>query len=165
MTLTLYRPDIVARLCELVSAGSNLNQIENLDGMPNAATVYLWLVRYPEFKERYEAARLARLETYEDEQERKILATKPDMAELKKLEIWLKKQWLFMEKLNPKKYGNSTTIRGDKDSPLTVNVAAALDHAIAQHSNAKTIEHERRLPLALAVSQPLPCETESIEIE
>ena len=162
--MTLYKPEIVGKICELVATGSNLNQIENLDGMPDAATVYLWLVRYPEFKERYEAARLARLETYEDEQERKILATKPDMAELKKLEIWLKKQWLFMEKLNPKKYGQSSTIRGDKDSPLTVNIAAALDHAIAQHATMKTIEHSPSIPMP-QVSQPSVYETEAEEIE
>lgn len=44
-----------------------------------------------------------------------------------------------------KVYGDNLTLKGDKENPLTLNLAAVLDQRISNYQ--KTIEHEPALPI------------------
>lgn len=154
--MTIYCPEIVDKLCELVSCGSNLHKIEKMEGMPTRAAVYLWMAKYPDFRDRYETARIARLETREDEFREAIENTALTVPALKKLELWLKMEMWVMEKINPRKYGQRTVLAGDKDNPLTLNLANTLDERIAARTAKKTIEQSIGMPVI---------DAESVEIE
>lgn len=64
---TLYGPEMVDRICGLISTGHSLRQIENMDGMPDRHTILDWLQRHPEFPSRYARAMEMRTEYMADE--------------------------------------------------------------------------------------------------
>jgi hypothetical protein len=132
--------------------------------MPVDRTVFVWLVRHPEFVEMYDAAKTKQMEVWGEQiiDLTDNVRADADAVAKAKLQVYAR-QWV-MGKLKPKKYGDSTTIKGDKDSPLTVNIAAALDHAIAQRAAGLTIDHQPAQPMP-ALSQPLPYETVSADSE
>lgn len=144
-----YSPEIVERICELVACGSNISKVCQSEGMPTKQAVYLWLVKYPEFKSKYESARLARLETIHDELRDKLENCPNDKGSIKKLELLIKMELWMMEKLNPQKYGQRAILSGDKENPLTVNLASVLDERIAARAARLAIEHSP--PLSMPV--------------
>lgn len=54
---TDYTPELAAEICELLSQGKSLRSVCRMDSMPCAASVFLWLRRYPEFSEQYAKAK------------------------------------------------------------------------------------------------------------
>lgn len=54
---TDYNIDLASEICEQIIEGKSLASICRSDGMPNAATVYRWIARFPEFREMYEKAK------------------------------------------------------------------------------------------------------------
>jgi hypothetical protein len=56
---TLYNPNTVDNILAHIAAGFSLNSISKLDGMPHASTVFDWLLRYPDFADKYARARSA----------------------------------------------------------------------------------------------------------
>lgn len=147
--MSMYTPELSEKICDLVASGSNLAEIGRMDGMPSKQAMYLWLVKHHEFKTRYESARLARLETKEDEM-RELLKNCPNNKnDIKKLEILIKLELWMMEKLNPQKYGQRAILSGDKENPLTVNLASVLDERIAARAARLAIEHAPPLSMPI----------------
>jgi len=54
---TDYTPELAAQICELLSQGKSLRSVCREDSMPCAASVFLWLRKYPEFSEQYAKAK------------------------------------------------------------------------------------------------------------
>jgi len=56
------------KFCELIAAGLTMDQAMRYPGMPATKnTIYAWLHKYPDFKEKYKIAKMARVESYVDE--------------------------------------------------------------------------------------------------
>lgn len=53
----MYSPELGLKFCDHVSGGLSVKAACAQDGMPEAASIYRWLVKYPEFKIAYENAR------------------------------------------------------------------------------------------------------------
>lgn len=53
-----YDPELAARICEQLAAGKSLRTICSADGMPERHTVRRWALEHPDFRARYEQARL-----------------------------------------------------------------------------------------------------------
>lgn len=139
-----YNPEVAARICGLVAKNIlSVPQLMELNpDLPDAATVWGWLYKYPEFNEMYarakesqqlvmaeEIARIAetpvigRRITYKDTGTEIV---EYDMIEHRKLQIETRK-WL-MAKLAPKKFGDRKIIQGDSDAdPIQLSIAARLD--------------------------------------
>jgi len=101
--------------------------------------VYAWLLRHPEFTEKYTRAREEQAETYADmivdiadespeinvirDKEGNVIETKIDSGYVayQKQRIESRK-WTAM-KLKPKKYGDRMQLAGDADAPLKVDMA------------------------------------------
>lgn len=117
------------------------SKISEMPDMPTANTIYTWLIRYPDFLAIYDIAREKQMEVYSNEIIDLSTNVKPDLDHVAKAKLQIyARQWL-MGKLKPKKYGDRTIIAGDKDNPLTISLAAALDTAIAHRAAGKVIEH------------------------
>ncbi len=132
---SLYKPDTVAEILKRISNGESLRKITQDDHMPHMDTVYLWLLKHPEFSEQYARAREEQAETLADE----IVA----LADEEPVQVvddkgvgrvdsawvtWQKnrvdaRKWVAA-KLKPKKYGDRVAVAGDADSPLKVDVDA-----------------------------------------
>lgn len=143
-----YSPEIAKKICVLISQGLTPEKICESPDMPNASSIYSWCIEYPEFLTMYELARERQMEVYSNDIINLTNNVREDVDAVAKVKLQLHaRQWL-MGKLKPKKYGDSTTIKGDKDNPLTITLSSALDHAIAARAaTGKVIEHESSVPM------------------
>ncbi len=133
---------VVREICRLISCGAIMPDIERMAGMPKSVLFYEWCNDNPEVEEMHHKALLCRMKTRQDEHTEMIRNCPKNLPDIKLLEIQIKDDLWFMERLYPKKYGQRTVVAGDKDNPLTVNVASALDAAIlARAAQSRTIEH------------------------
>lgn len=133
---TTYTDEIAAEILTRISEGESLCKITAEPGMPAQSTVYLWLLRHPEFSESYARAREEQADTLADE----IVAISDeppaevtDDKGISRIDsgwvTWQKnrvdaRKWVAA-KLKPKKYGDRQIVAGDKDNPLTVTPEAS----------------------------------------
>jgi hypothetical protein len=62
-----YSRELADRVCELLIDGCSLRKICGMPGMPSRRSVFYWLQSSPEFRERYEIARLMQVEYWAHE--------------------------------------------------------------------------------------------------
>jgi len=154
---TTYTPQIAAELCTLISNGMSIRQIlkadEKTKRFPAQSTIYEWLIVHPAFAEQYARAREEQADTIADEIIQ-IADETPDTepvidrrtGELIRMELsnsyiqWQRnridaRKWTAM-KLKPKKYGDRTTIAGDKENPVyneTIVTAKGAMDTVVEH--------------------------------
>jgi hypothetical protein len=125
---TTYNTHIATVICIRIAEGESLKQILRTEGMPVQSAVYEWLLRHPEFAEKYTRAREEQADTLADE----IIAIadeSPETVEVRDKEgnvidikidsgyVGYQKQriearkWTAM-KLKPKKYGDRVAVEG-----------------------------------------------------
>lgn len=119
-----YSEEITDRICNLMTGGMSLRKICMQDDFPDAATVYRWLDKYDEFRDKYARAREAATEDMLEEILEIADSTEIDPND-KRVRIDTRK-WA-MGKLKPKKYGERTTHElGNKDGEA-FKVEASID--------------------------------------
>jgi hypothetical protein len=134
-----YSVNLAAEICLRLSNGEPLRQICMEEKMPAQATVYVWLLRHPEFVEMYARAREDQADTMADE----IVAIADEQPEVipvfdkrtgelieHKLDgafiQWQKnridaRKWTAM-KLKPRKYGDRVALTGaDDGAPIKID--------------------------------------------
>lgn len=143
-----YSTHIANVICIRLSEGESLRQILMEEGMPAQSTVYEWLLRHPEFAEKYTRAREEQADTLADEiiqiadEQPEVVAVvdkktgaliehKLDGAFLQ----WQKnrieaRKWTAM-KLKPRKYGDKLQLGGDAENPLKMEVETQADKMMA----------------------------------
>jgi len=128
---TTYNNHIATVICIRIAEGESLRQILRGEGMPVQSAVYEWLLRHPEFAEKYTRAREEQADTLADEiidiadeqpeivvvtdKTGKVIEHKLDGAFLQ----WQKnrieaRKWTAM-KLKPRKYGDRVAVEGVED--------------------------------------------------
>ena len=137
--------------------------------MPTTKTVVRWVMQHKEFREMFTVALQCRAEMWGEsliEEVEKIALTNEDIQKGKLL-IDTKK-WI-MGRLC-KMYSDKVTLAGDKDNPIQLNLASALDTAISSYTaSLLAIENKPALDLPFVyipeesrvVSEPSTCETEN----
>ena len=121
----MYSLELAEEFCELIADGMALKDISKMPGMPRESTVHQWLNKHPEFAELYARARLRRADKFADELI-EIADTEEDAAKARnRIDV---RKW-SAAKLNPKVYGDRTTISGtgDKDDAIVVDTSSGLD--------------------------------------
>lgn len=131
-----YSAHIANVICIRIAEGEALRQILRDDGMPAQSTVYEWLLRHPEFAEKYTRAREEQADTLADEiiaiadeapetdpvydKQGNIIDIKIDSGYVayQRQRIDARK-WTAM-KLKPKKYGDKLELSGNAENPLVV---------------------------------------------
>lgn len=107
-------PELVEKICLLISQGKSLRQICRKSDFPHHDTVLRWLIKDEEFADKYRRAREIQSDVFVDqmyEEASKKPKTDPltgriDPAAVKHQDNKIKTmQWLAM-KMNPKKYGD-----------------------------------------------------------
>lgn len=151
---SLYDPELGARVCSQIAGGKSIRQICNgVEDMPSATTIYNWLYKQKEFIEQYANAREAQSEFYAQDIIDLADSCGLSQEEVAKCKLQIDSRKWIASKLKPKKYGDSTTIKGDKENPLDIGLAALLDvaavrrTAIAQAPESVPIEGEyKKIP-------------------
>lgn len=149
-----YSPEIAAAICQAIATGTKgLRRLcEENEEFPNVDTLYQWLIRHKEFSDQYSAARILQADRYVEEnieiaddgandwvdvtnRNGDIIGRRVDNECVNRSKLRVEERRWAASKLAPKKYGDATTIRGDKDNPLQTNLAVTLSEAI------KKLEH------------------------
>lgn len=144
-TYTIEKAD---EICNMISRGSNINKITDMEGFPTAATIYNWFEKHPDFLSKYMRAREARANWRADRVDDVLSDMRAGIIDYNQARIEIDAIKWQTGKESPKMYGDSTTIKGDADNPLEFNLAVRLDRALIQLKEAKgksigkIIEHE-----------------------
>lgn len=145
--MTLYSPELAEKVCLLLVEGNTVAEIERMEGMPSARSIWRWAWKHPDFYEALDKAREFGAHAMNYKLLQRIEDSELTPGALIKLKILTDQYRWFIGKLNQRKYGERTTIAGDKDNPLTLNIASALDARIAAARAAPVIEHTKALPI------------------
>ena len=123
-----YCEEIADEICWRLTHGEPLVRICADDRLPHVATIYRWLVRHAEFRDRYAQAREEQADTNADEILKIADEMPPEYTDDKGRTTidhgylaWQKqridaRKWTAM-KLKPKKYGDKLALGGDGDAP------------------------------------------------
>jgi len=120
---TDYTPELGEYICELISQGKSLNSICNNDERtPASSNVFKWLIRYPEFREKYEIAISERTEAQQellletgDEaiKHAEVVDPKASGAIVNAYKLKADNMKWVMSKMKPKKYGEKLDVMSD----------------------------------------------------
>ena len=121
-----YNEEITDRICNLMTGGMSLRKICMQDDFPDAATVYRWLDKYEEFRDKYARAREAATEDMLEEILEIADSTEIDPND-KRVRIDTRK-WA-MGKLKPKKYGERQIVDVGNKEGETLKVESKEDLA------------------------------------
>ena len=126
-----FNQSIADDICQELIGGKSLRKICTTDGFPVISTVFKWIHRYPEFEKQYVRARELQAEYFLEE----IIEISDDGSNdtiTKDGKECINSEWVqrsrlrvdsrkwAMSKMAPKRFGESKTIKGDKENPLVM---------------------------------------------
>jgi hypothetical protein len=135
-----YGPEIADRVRELMIEGRSLREICTVAGMPGRRTVFHWLRDHPEFRERYEIARLMQVEWWAheiieiaDDASGDFIITKDgeravDHDHINRARLRIEARKWLMAKLHPQRYGDRVTA----DVTVKRDMRELSDHGLLQ---------------------------------
>ena len=128
-----FSQDVADLICERLAEGESLRKICSNEDLPSITSVWRWLNTREEFSKQYARAREEQAEFLADE----IISIadelmpvgidgKIDSAAVNQARLKIDSRKWVASKLKPKRYGDSTTLKGDVDNPLkmdaTINI-------------------------------------------
>jgi len=145
---TIFTQQMANLICLRIAEGESLREIVKMEGMPERATIYEWLLKKPDFADQYARAREEQADTLADE----IIAIADEQPEIipvvdKKTGMliehkldgaflqWQKnrieaRKWTAM-KLKPKKYGERVALAGDADNPVKIEAEVQAENLLS----------------------------------
>lgn len=112
-----------------MSSGELLYKICQDVDMPHKNTVYSWTFDRPEFGDKFRKALIQRAENWGEGIIEDIESCPPIPEALAKVKMLTDtKRWIMGKLL--KQYADRTIVAGDKDNPIAIGIAAALDSRI-----------------------------------
>lgn len=118
-------------ICMRVTEGATITELGEEDGFPPAHVMYRWVRKYKEFGKNLIQARKDRAHYFADQViDIANQTTKKGEVPVNQLKINANK-WAA-EKGNSSEYGNSTTVKGDKDNPVTFVIDTGIRREIEE---------------------------------
>ena len=126
-----YNVDRAAEICARLVNGESLRAICRDPHMPDVKTVYLWMAQNETFLQQYTQAKEDQADTLQEDI-LDIADTLPeqvvddkgiarvDAAYVNWMRLRVDSRKWIASKLKPKKYGDRTTLAGDKENPVEV---------------------------------------------
>lgn len=115
----LYTPELADEICQALATGvKGLARLcDENPAWPGSTTIWRWLNQYPDFWDKYVLAKQFQSHVVLDG----VLdladkATDKDSAA--GIRIRVDTRFRLAGQLHPKRYGNTTTLKGDKENPL-----------------------------------------------
>lgn len=118
-----YSEELGAAICSRLAYGDPLTKICAEGSMPCESTVYLWLLKHPEFSEMYARAREDQADTLADQM---LVIADDTSGDVNRDRLRVDTRKWIATKLKPRKYGDKTTNEltgpGGKALELSVNL-------------------------------------------
>lgn len=159
-----YSPEIANEICVRLMSGETLRSICRDDDMPDETTVRCWIVdNRGNFSGQYARARDMGLDALADQlfdiaddgtndwvdrvlRNGDVLRViDNECVQRSRMRIDTRK-W-YLSKLAPKRYGDSVTLKGDRDNPIDIGLASALDALAARRGALPAIEDSQGVSL------------------
>ena len=145
------------KVCNLLAEGKTVSDIEKMDGLPCSATIFNWTWQHPEFYEMFDKAREFGTHALAYRLGKDIEECANNPMALTKLKLHIEHWRWFIGKCNQRKYGDKTIISGDKDNPLTLNLANMMDGKLAERAARRSatpvLEHMPNIPILPIIDQ------------
>jgi hypothetical protein len=103
-----YSPEKADEILLRLSNGESLNKICQDDGMPSRPTVFAWVLKYPEFLNKYRVARDMQADAMVDDSQDIADAATPENWTVARLRVTTR-QW-SAARMSPRKYGNFQSV-------------------------------------------------------
>lgn len=125
-----FTPVLAERICQKVMEGNGLERVGKMPGFPTATTMYRWLGtegdKFAAFREQYaracEVRAGARFEKLREIGEKVADGKIDPQAARAAADI---EKWCLARE-NPRKYGDSMTLKGDKAAPLELRTRTTM---------------------------------------
>lgn len=116
--MSTYTAEKAAEFCAALADGNTIRKVCKKPGMPSKATVFRWLLEYPEFVKMYEIATDERADTMIDEIVEIADNCKTDADSIRKARLRIDARVEQAQKMKPKKYGAKVQLTGDGGGPI-----------------------------------------------
>lgn len=132
---TLYSPDVVEEICARLESGEPLEEICRDEKMPSSRAVNDWQNGVVSSVPKSVSAAIARAreigyDTIANKTRSVARGLEGSTGDVARDKLIIETDLKLLAKWMPKRYGDSTTIRGDKDNPIEFTLAAKLDNAM-----------------------------------
>lgn len=130
-----YSEEVANQICDLIATGISIaDVVKNNPKFPSSRTIFSWIRNKKSFADSYYVAKEAAADLYAEE----ILQIadevmpldqfgKIDTGAVNQARLRIDARKWIASKLKPKRYGDSTTIRGDSEAPLVPQVNLILN--------------------------------------
>lgn len=142
---TDYSEEIADTICLQLAEGRSLNLICHDEGMPDKSTVFRWLYRHVEFRDKYRAAREAQTFCVEDElgeiaddgrndwmekhnQRGEFIGWQINGEAVARSKLRFEYRRWLLERMQPKRFGvkSEMTLKGDEENPLQMTTKVVI---------------------------------------
>jgi len=130
---TKYNDELADQICALIAEGNSLPRISKKLGF-DLVSFYSWLRKYDEFLKKYTQAKEDQADTMaeqmldiSDSELPRDVFGKIDSAAVNQARLRVDTRKWIAARLKPKKFGDSTTLRGDSEAPLNPSVNVILN--------------------------------------
>ncbi len=148
---SLYTPEIVKEICDRLCTGEPLEQICRDDHMPSATTIHEWTRLASDQKTKVKSvpeyvsgaiagAREVGYDAIANGARMVARGLEGSTGDVARDKLIIETDLKLLAKWHAKKYGDSTTIKGDKDNPIALSLAVALEERIAKRLTDRTRE-------------------------
>jgi hypothetical protein len=126
---TRYTKELVDKICSRIAGGESLNSICKEKDMPHLVTIFRWLPKYPEFREKYESARRMMADAMFEQMITDIKEIKHGSIEPKAGRVVLDGTKWVLGRLNCPKYGEKRhlSMSGPDNGPIEVRQKLDMD--------------------------------------
>jgi hypothetical protein len=129
---SLYSEELAESICQLVSIGYTLKQIETIDDMPAERTILTWAATNPEFQQQYARARDASADAFADRVANVAWMAEEGQTDPQAAKVAMDGYKWVAARRNPKKYGERMQVSGPDEKPIeTAPVISASDAVVA----------------------------------
>jgi len=119
-----YTPVLAERICELITEGNSLASIEAMPDLPGSTTILRWLgnegPEFEAFRALYARAREARADARFERIDQVLLDMRAKTIDAQQARVEIDAIKWQAGKENARRYGESVTLKGDKDNPFRV---------------------------------------------
>lgn len=118
------RKETMRTICDLVARKQTLNQICQLDGMPNHETLREWMVEEPELAAMYACARELRADARADRIDEVTAMVVSGELDPQAAKVVIDAEKWLAGKEKPRVYGEKIeqTLKGDPEAPFTIQI-------------------------------------------
>lgn len=112
-----YSETVCDQICELVMQGMTIKRIGETDGYPLSSTIYHWIAKHENFREKMDVAKKARAHHYNDRIVEVIEGATEKTSKMSKIQVDGLRHLAAVG--DPDEFGNRTKLVGDKNAPIS----------------------------------------------